>query len=756
MKRINRLRITIQGAVQGVGFRPFIFRLAQEMGLAGWVLNSAQGVFIEVEGEKRSLDRFMLRIQEEKPGPAYIQSFEASFLDSVGYNGFSIRHSRGEGKKTVLVLPDIATCPECLAEIFDPGNRRYRYPFTNCTLCGPRYSIIRTLPYDRPHTTMERFRMCSFCEAEYQDPGDRRFHAQPNACPDCGPQLAAWDRQGRVVSNRNEALLLAVANLRAGKIVALKGIGGFQLLVDAGNTDAINRLRHKKKRNEKPFAILMDTIAAVKAVCRLDPLEQRVLLSAEAPIVILERKELTSSIIAPAVAPGNPTLGVMLPCSPLHHILMSQLKCPVVATSGNISDEPICIEEAEALQKLGNIADLFLVHDRPIARHVDDSVVRVVMGREMMIRRSRGYAPLPITLKHENNGVIAVGAHQKSTVALQVGKNAFVSQHIGDLETEESVHSFQEAIDSLCRLYDVKPTLVVCDQHPDYQSTRYAKSAGIPLVQIQHHHAHICACMAENQLAAPVLGIAWDGTGYGPDQTVWGGEFLLVTESGYQQVIRMRSFRLPGSTKAIKEPRRSALGVLYEIFGRTLLNQSHLCLFSSFGAQELRVLVRMLETGFNSPRTTSIGRLFDAVAAIIDLRQLTSFEGQAAMELEFAMNGLSDNTYYAVSMGDTIDWAPMILELLEDLQKGVAVGRMALKFHNCLAEIIVQVAKMAGVEKVALSGGCFQNRYLTERAISRLEMEGFRGYWHQRLPPNDGGISVGQLFAVNLAQQLDP
>ncbi|MBU2648327.1 carbamoyltransferase HypF, partial [bacterium] len=516
------------------------------------------------------------------------------------------------------------------------------------------------------------------------------------------------------------------------------------------------RLRHKKKRNEKPFAILMDTIAAVKQVCRLDPLEQRVLHSAEAPIVILERKELTSSIIAQAVAPGNPTLGVMLPCSPLHHILMSQLRCPVVATSGNISDEPICIEEAEALKKLGNIADLFLVHDRPIVRHVDDSVVRVVMGREMMIRRSRGYAPLPITLKHENTGVIAVGAHQKSTVALQVGKNAFVSQHIGDLETEESVHSFQETIDSLCRLYDVTPALVVCDQHPDYQSTRYAKSAGIALVQIQHHHAHICACMAENQLTPPVLGIAWDGTGYGPDQTVWGGEFLRVTESGYQQVIRLRSFRLPGSTKAIKEPRRSALGILYEIFGETLLNQSHLSLLTSFGAQELRVLVRMLETGFNSPRTTSIGRLFDAVAAIIDLRQLTSFEGQAAMELEFAMNGLSDNTHYTVSIGDTIDWAPMILELLEDLQKGVAVGRMALKFHNGLAEMIVQVAKMAGVEKVALSGGCFQNRYLTERAISRLEAEGFRGYWHQRLPPNDGGISVGQLFAVNLAEQVGP
>jgi len=746
---IHRLRIAIQGAVQGVGFRPFIFRLAKELKLAGWVLNSSQGVFIEVEGDKKVLDRFILRIQAEKPGPAYIQSFEASFLDGLGYEGFSIRHSRDEGIKSVLVLPDIATCPDCLAEISDPRNRRYLYPFTNCTLCGPRYSIIRSLPYDRAQTTMERFKMCHACEAEYQNPDDRRFHAQPNACPICGPQLVAWDRQGKTLHSGHDALLMGVEKLKSGGIVALKGIGGFQLLVDAGNADAVDRLRRKKRRNEKPFAVMIGSVAAVKRVCRLDPFEERLLRSAEAPIVILDRKDANErSDVSRSVAPGNPTLGVMLPYSPLHYIVMSQTGRPVVATSGNISDEPICIDENEALKKLGEIADLFLVHDRPIARHVDDSIVRMVMGREMILRRSRGYAPLPITMKQAQSVVLAVGAHQKNSVALQIGKNAFVSQHIGDLETEESVNSFQEAIDSLCRLYETKPELIVCDQHPDYLSTQYAKSTGLPLKQIQHHHAHISACMAENQLDGPVLGVAWDGTGFGPDQTVWGGEFLLVGDHSYERVIRLRPFRLPGSSKAVQEPRRSVLGVLFEMFGKTLLNQPPLSPLQSFAEKELKVLLGMLQSGFNSPQTTSIGRLFDAVAAIIDLRQTISFEGQAAMELEFAINGLDDDAHYSFSVADEIDWAPMIHELLEDVAKGIDKGRMALKFHNCLAETIVKVAKIVGVEKVALSGGCFQNRYLIERSIRRLQAEGFRPYWHQRLPPNDGGIAVGQLFAA--------
>jgi len=755
MNQISRLRIVIQGAVQGVGFRPFIYRLALEMKLAGWVLNSSQGVFIEVEADKPTLDRFILRIQNEKPGPAFIQSFESLFLDPVEYSGFTIKQSREEGTKSVLVLPDIATCPACLAEITDPDNRRYRYPFTNCTLCGPRYSIIQSLPYDRPQTTMARFKMCDRCRAEYENPEDRRFHAQPNACPDCGPKLTAWDEKGESLAEGHDALLLISEKLRLGAIIALKGIGGFQLMVDASNAEAVNRLRSRKRRNEKPFAVMMDSVETVKQVCQLDPFEERLLCSSEAPIVLLERKKCDGlSLVASVVAPGNPTLGVMLPYTPLHHILMSELDRPLVATSGNISDEPICIDEAEVLERLSGIADLFLVNDRPIARTIDDSVVRMVKGREMMLRRARGYAPMPVMMPHSGTNILAVGAHQKNTVALQVNQNAFVSQHIGDLENEPSVNSFEEAINSLCQLYDAKPTLMVCDQHPDYISTQFAKASGARVKQIQHHYAHICACMAENQLEGPVLGVAWDGTGYGPDQTVWGGEFLLIDQSSFKRVTHLRPFKLPGGDMAAKEPRRSALGVLYEMFADSLPSRTNLPVLDAFSDKELPVMIRLLQTGLNSPRTSSIGRLFDAVAAIIGLRQVISFEGQAAMELEFALNDKEEG-HYTFQISDTVDWAPMINELLRDIGAGVETGRMAARFHNGLAEMILQVAERTGLEKVALSGGCFQNRYLTERSIRRLEESGFRPYWHQRLPPNDGGISVGQLYAAGLLEPID-
>ncbi len=753
MNRTCRLRIAIQGAVQGVGFRPFIYRLAQELKLSGWVLNSSQGVFIEVEGDKPVLDGFILRIQGEKPAPSYIQSFEASFLDVVGYTGFKIRHSRDKGIKSVLILPDIGTCPSCLEEISDPENRRYRYPFTNCTLCGPRYSIIQSIPYDRPYTTMAGFVMCKKCASEYKDPSDRRFHAQPNACPDCGPQLTALDSRGTAICEREEALQLVADRLKSGEIAALKGIGGYQLLVDAGNPEAVKRLRRRKRRNEKPFAVMVGTIEEVRQICRLNVFEERLLLSAEAPIVILDRNDHTgTAAVAISVATGNPTLGVMLPYTPLHHILMSEVGRPLVATSGNISDEPICINEVEALEKLGDIADLFLVHDRPIARYVDDSVVRVVKGRELMIRRARGYAPMPVFMQTEQSGILAVGAHQKNTIALQVNKNAFVSQHIGDLENEESVRSFHDAIDSLCQLYETTPTKIVCDQHPDYLSTQYAKSAGIKVAQIQHHYAHICSCMAENQLEGPVLGVAWDGTGYGPDQTVWGGEFLLADNHSFERVAFLRPFRLPGGEKAVREPRRSALGLLYEMLGEAVFEQPGLSLLKCFNEKELPILHQMLKSKFNSPLTSSMGRLFDAVAAIIHLRQSVSFEGQAAMELEFAIDGHKGDETYSFQGLKPIDWAPMIQQLLLDVDSGIDPGRMALKFHNGLAKLIVEVAKMVNVEKVALSGGCFQNRYLTEKAIDFLKAAGFKPYWHQRLPPNDGGISVGQLYAAGLLE----
>jgi hydrogenase maturation protein HypF len=713
---IERAKVVLRGAVQGVGFRPFVYRLATELGLTGWVINTSQGVFIEVEGERVTLNQFVLRLDKEKPPRSVIQGFEFSFLDAIGYIDFEIRHSEETGAKTAFILPDIATCADCLREIFDPNNRRHLYPFTNCTNCGPRFTIIESLPYDRPNTSMKHFKMCPKCEAEYQDPGNRRFHAQPNACPVCGPKL-------------NMPVATAAEVIRRGQILALKGIGGFQLLVDARNAEAITRLRQRKHRDEKPFAVMYPSLEAVKQDCRVSELEERVLLSPESPIVLLESKS-----VATAIAPGNPYLGVMLPYSPLHHLLMRELTFPVVATSGNRSDEPICINEFEAHECLDDIADAFLMHDRPIVRPVDDSVVRVMLGRELVLRRARGYAPLPVHVKEELPHVLAVGAHLKNTVALSIGHEVFISQHIGDLEMQPAFAAFRNVAADFQRLYEVTPELIACDMHPEYLSTKFARELHTPRSQIQHHYAHIVSCMTENELEAPVLGVAWDGTGYGTDGTIWGGEFLLVDDASFERVAHLRQFRLPGGEAAIKQPRRCALGVLYEIFGD-----------EAFTDDDPPALRQMLVKGVNCPFTSSAGRLFDAVASLLGIRHRVNFEGQAAMELEFLVQPGVEEAYPA-----GLDWQPMVEAMLQD---DATVGVKATKFHNALAETIVQVAQHIGEEKVVLTGGCFQNRYLTERAVRRLQAEGFHPYWHQRVPPNDGGIALGQVVAAARAHQ---
>ena len=851
-----RLKLTVRGAVQGVGFRPFVFRLATGLGLAGWVNNSPQGVFIEVEGPRAELEKFLLRLETEKPVLSFIQSLEASWLDAVGFKNFEIRPSETSGDKTALVLPDIATCPDCLREIFDPQNRRHRYPFTNCTNCGPRFSIIESLPYDRANTSMKAFTMCPQCQAEYDDPNNRRFHAQPNACPVCGPRLDLWEGS-RVYENaesprsheRGYGALLATAQaIRDGKIVAVKGLGGFHLMVDARNEDAVRRLRERKQREEKPFALMFPSLESIKAECEVSPLEERLLRSPEAPIVLVRKRRvgvleswsvekrddhhsvtpiLHHSISSP-VAPNNPFLGAMLPYTPLHHLLMAELGFPVVATSGNLSDEPICTDEHEALERLGGIADVFLVHNRPIVRHVDDSIVRVMLGREMVLRRARGYAPLPISisvaadvrrLKHQNRNqsepphvgcyktVLAVGAHLKNAVALAVGNQVFVSQHIGDLETEQAHSAFRRVIADFEKLYEAKPQIIAADLHPDYLSTRFAleqvrspgfsrsgppeggtpndklqpavPEAGVPVItQVQHHIAHVLSCMAENEIAPPALGVSWDGTGYGLDGTVWGGEFFLVAENKVERFAHLRPFRLPGGDQAVKEPRRTALGLLYEINGHTIFSEQEVrhegaCApLLAFSKAELATLKTMLAKKLNSPVTTSMGRLFDAVASLVNLRQQIRFEGQAAMELEFALDGIEMNEAYTLPIADCrlpieepattrdkseienrkskmiLDWSPMIEAILADVKSGVSAGIISAKFHNALVEGIVSVAKRAGQERVALSGGCFQNRYLTERAVRRLSEEGFRPYWHQRVPPNDGGIALGQVIAA--------
>lgn len=783
-----RLHISLHGAVQGVGFRPFVYRLATEMGLNGWVLNSSQGVFIEVEGDRTALDRFVTRLEKEEPPRAYIQGMETSFLDPVGFTDFKIQESNSDGEKSAFVLPDVAVCPDCATEIFDPRNRRYLYPFTNCTNCGPRFSIINSLPYDRPNTTMAKFEMCDECKAEYDDPTDRRFHAQPNACPKCGPHLELWDNSGSVLAIRNAALLGAAEAIRAGKIVALKGIGGFQLLVDAWNDDAVERLRVRKHREEKPLALMYPSLDHVKYDCEVSEVEERLLWSPEAPIVLLRSKKPEArggkgriSEIPRSVAPGNPYLGVMLPYTPLHLIIMRELGFPVVATSGNISDEPICTDEQEALHRLGKIADLLLVHDRPIERQVDDSVVRIMAGRLQIVRRARGYAPFPIEIQDSKSKIqtcLAVGGHLKNTIAVSSGNNIFISQHIGDLSTAEAYRAFEKVNDDFQRLFEITPTIIAHDIHPDYLSTQFAAKAGGEKVGVQHHLAHVAACMAENALGGRVLGVSWDGTGYGEDGTIWGGEFLVTDGSSYDRVATLRPFRLPGGNASIKEPRRTALGVLYEIFGDAVFEMTELAPVLEFDSGSLTLLKKMVKSGLNSPLTTSAGRLFDAVASIAGIRQIVNFEGQAAMDLEFASAGADTDELYnfdiigsgrpetgdrRLETGDwrqetgnrkyfepvlVVNWERLIRGVLADLSRKVLIPMISAKFHNTLSEIIVEIAKRAGEDKIALTGGCFQNRYLTERAVRRLTGEGFKVYWHQRVPPNDGGISLGQMFVA--------
>ncbi len=746
----ERARIVVRGAVQGVGFRPFVYRLAAELRLQGWVLNSAKGVFIEVEGEGDAVRRFLLRLERERPPRAIIQSLEFTMLDPAGYEAFEIRYSDDTGAKTVLILPDIATCSDCLREILDPGDRRYRYPFTNCTNCGPRFSIIQSLPYDRANTSMKKFAMCPECDREYHNPADRRFHAQPNACPKCGPQLEFWDAAGRPLFRGDQALLQAADIVRSGNVLALKGLGGFQLIVDARNDSAVTRLRRRKHREEKPFALMAPSLEAVRGACHVSELEERLLVSAESPIVLLKRKA-SPQHLAASLAPGNPCLGMMLPYTPLHHLLLRELGFEIVATSGNLGDEPMCIEEIEAVDRLSGIADAFLVHNRPIVRHVDDSIVRVIRERELVLRRARGYAPLPVHLKDSLPCILAVGAHLKNSVALSVGNDVFLSQHIGDLATSQALQAFRKVSEDLVQLYEATPVIIACDMHPEYLSTKHARQLAAPAYHVQHHWAHVLSCMAENEVEPPALGISWDGTGYGTEGTIWGGEFLLASGDSFERVAHFRQFRLPGGEAAIKQPSRTALGVLFEVWGEDALKRIDLPAVRDFSDDQLRVFRRMLSSGLNAPLTSSVGRLFDAIASLTGLRQRASFEGQAAMELEFAIETTSTASYpFEIHDGLPliVDWGPAVKSIVSDISCGERAGSISAKFHNTLAEIVRAVALRIGEAKIVLTGGCFQNRYLTEACLQRLLDAGFRPYWHQRVPPNDGGISLGQVIAA--------
>jgi len=753
----QRLRVTLRGAVQGVGFRPFIYRLATEMSLTGWVLNSSAGVVVEVEGAPDELRRFEQRVEAERPKASVVTVRESDWIPAQGSTKFEIHHSDTDSSKSVSVLPDLATCADCRAELFDPVNRRFQYPFTNCTNCGPRYTIVVDIPYDRPNTTMREFVLCPACREEYENPDNRRFHAQPNACPVCGPKLDG------TIAETASALL-------QGKIVALKGIGGFQLLVDARQPAAVARLRDRKHREEKPFALMMPSLEMVREYCEIKPAEQELLESQAAPIVLLRPK--SGIDIAWNVAHCSPYLGVMLPCSPLHHLLMRECPFPLIATSGNRSDEPIAIANEEAATRLKDIADHFLMHNRPIVRACDDSVVRLTRGRVGILRRARGYAPLGIRVSRNVAPVLAVGGHLKSTVAIGIGQDVFLSQHIGDLETLEARHAFERAIDDLCRLYSFKPEAVVCDLHPDYASTDWAERSGLPVIRVQHHQAHVAACAAENDVEGPYLGVSWDGTGYGLDGTIWGGEFFCVENNQYERVAHLRPFGLPGGDAAVREGWRSAASLLFESEkhgipglatsarpGAPPDNQDQVTKngvphvsrgLRDVGSRAAQVRT-MLERGINVVPTTSVGRLFDAVASITGLAQQNRFEGQAAMLLENEIGSLRTEEAYPLASGD---WAPLIADVLRDKRDGLPSSRIAARFHNALVNWIVEVAENSELKQIVLSGGVFQNRYLTERTAAMLESRGFVVHTHRQVPPNDGGIALGQVVMASSAACL--
>jgi len=751
-----RIRLEVRGIVQGVGFRPFTLRLARDLGLGGWVSNSPQGVTVEAEGDRGALSEFRRRLKSSSPPLAQISSLVAVDLEPEGEQRFEIRSSMTSGKPTTLVLPDVALCEECLREMHDPADRRYRYPFINCTHCGPRFSIITGLPYDRPNTTMAGFTLCDDCRREYEDPLDRRFHAQPVACPRCGPHLTLWDERGRAQFERDAALLAAALYLREGRIVAVKGLGGFHLMVAAGNKAAVERLRARKGREAKPLALMFQDLESVKGTCEVGPAEASLLRSSSAPIVLLYRKAGSRyDVVSEPVAHGYNTLGVMLPYTPLHHLLMDAVRMPVVATSGNRAEEPICTDEREAVLRLSGIADHFLVHNRPIARHVDDSVMQVIEEHPMMLRLGRGYAPCALSdTSPDAPATLAVGADLKNCAAQSYGAHVLTGQHVGDLEHPLALEAFTRTTEDLKRLLNQAPLQLACDLHPDYHSTRWCLKQPLPVRQIQHHHAHVVSCMVDNGLEGSVLGVSWDGTGYGPDSTIWGGEFLAATRADYSRFAHLRTFPLPGGMRAMRDGRLCALGLLYELHGADAWDAMPQRLSDTFSAEEKRVLLATLKRQVHSHRTSSAGRLFDGLAALLGVRLHSRFEGEAAAMLEVCAAAGTQQPAYALRLVQNsqgphvVDWQPLVSAFARDDILELPAAGLARSAHVSLANGVAEVARLAGTERVVLTGGCFQNRLLIHETSKALHLAGFTVYTHHRVPPTDGGLAVGQLAAA--------
>jgi hydrogenase maturation protein HypF len=755
--------IRVKGVVQGVGFRPFVYRLALAHDLKGWVCNTSADLRIEVEGTPRQISGFLSRLRSEPPPLSRIEEVQCEYLGPRGLGPFEIRASISEEGCFQRISPDMATCDRCREEIFDPADRRFRYPFTNCTHCGPRLTIIRDTPYDRPKTTMGVFQMCPECRREYEDPLNRRFHAQPNCCPRCGPALVLADRAGGRIECQDPISEASVL-LSEGKIVAMKGLGGFLLVCDAGNEETVRELRRRKNRPYKPFAVMTASLEQTREICALSREEEELLTSPIAPIVLL--RLLPNERISPAVAPGLNYLGVMLPYTPLHHLLMEAARRPLVMTSGNLSEEPMVSENQEALEKLASIADRFLLHDRGIYARCDDSVVMMEDRAFRVLRRARGYAPDPVILEFETSEVLACGAEIKNTFCMTRDRYAFLSQHIGDMENLETLEHFEAMVDLYRRMYRIHPRIVAHDLHPDYLSTHYArglkeKDEGITLVPVQHHHAHVVSCLIENRLRPPALGVAFDGTGYGPDQTVWGGEFLLL--DGYDRMRRaghLEPIPLPGGDAAVKRPYRMALSYLFSLFGEQTLSRGHRFLRGK-DERELALVVEQIRKGIQTPWTSSAGRLFDGVSALIGVRDRIDYEGQAAIELEMACAGIPDlkeGYPFGIQERDG-KWVLRLHDLFEailkDLDHGIGIPEISARFHLSVARMISRTAaaisRATGIRLVALSGGTFQNRVLLGLARSLLEEEGLQVATHREVPCNDGGISLGQAVVAHFA-----
>lgn len=757
-------KVSVHGVVQGVGFRPFVHRLAEAHNLKGWVRNTSGCVEIEAEGNLATLSEFLDNLNTQAPPMAHIEKIEATYHAARGYRQFVIRESLHRPGAYQPVSPDIATCPDCRQEILNPADRRYGYPFTNCTNCGPRFTIIKDIPYDRAATTMRRFTMCPRCREEYDDHRDRRFHAQPTACPECGPRLELVDAGGQPVAS-DDIIKTAANLLKSGNILAIKGLGGFQLACDATSSSTVDLLRTRKRRSPKPLAVMMTSITEISRHCLLSAAEKKLLESPQCPIVLLRWQRPPSDIV-PEVAPNLKTLGVMLPCTPLHHLLLRETGLPLVMTSGNLSEEPIASDNEEAMKRLGGIADYFLMHDRGIFSPADDSVY-FVEGKPRPVRRARGYAPAPVTLPFHSKQVLACGAEEKNTFCLARGEHAFLSQHIGDMENEATLQHFERSVELYKKLFRVVPEVIACDMHPEYLTTKYARKQGaelgLTLVPVQHHHAHVVSCMVENGVEEPVIGVAFDGTGYGPDGAIWGGEFLIADWHHFQRAGHLEYVSLPGGAAAIRKPCRMALSYLHSLLGEeTALSGLP---FTEGRTAELDIVRQQLRRGVNSPLTSSAGRLFDGVAALVGVRQQIDYPAQAAIELEMqAWDEEADfgpESYpFSIATGHAtkeIRLGELFAAIIRDMGKGVSIPTISYKFHLTLAEMIAEMCRLiadeTGVRQVALSGGVFQNRLLQKLAFRALKKDDFKVLTHHLVPCNDGGISLGQAVIANFATE---